>query len=129
MKKIVLIAAAVFALISCGHSNNPVVKVDGGLVQGVQEEDVIVYKGVPFAAPPVGDLRGKELQPVQPWEGVLKADTFRAAALQSAKDPNDPIWYREFYKDAEPEYSEDCMYLNIWAPAAAVGKTSSKAPV
>lgn len=130
MKKTFLLAfAAVSVLLSCGKNENRPVKVDGGLVQGVQEEDVIIYRGVPFAAPPVGELHGKELQPVQPWEGVLKADTFRAAAMQSAKDPNDPIWYREFYEDAEPEYSEDCMYLNIWAPAAGVGKAEAKAPV
>ena len=130
MKKTFLLAlAAVSVLLSCGKNENRPVKVDGGLVQGVQEEDVVIYKGIPFAAPPVGELHGKELQPVQPWEGVLKADTFRAAAMQSAKDPNDPIWYREFYEDAEPEYSEDCMYLNVWAPAAGIGKAEAKAPV
>ena len=126
---LVILAAGAFMAISCGNGSNPVVKVDGGQVRGVQEEDVIIYKGIPFAAPPVGELRGKELQPVQPWEGVLEADTFRAAAMQSAKDPNDPIYYREFYADGEPEYSEDCMYLNVWAPAAAVGRPDSKTPV
>ena len=128
MRKILLAALAVLA-VSCGKDPNPVVKVDGGSVQGILEEDVLIYKGIPFAAPPVGELFGKDLQPVQPWEGVLKADTFRAAAMQSAKDPDDPIYYREFFADGEPQYSDDCMYLNIWAPAAAVGKANCKIPV
>lgn len=125
----ILVLAAASVVISCGKAVNEPVKVDGGLVQGILEEDVIVYKGIPFAAPPVGELRSKELQPVQPWEGVLEADEFRAAAFQSAKDPNDPIYYREFFADGEPEYSDDCMYLNIWAPAAGVGNHEAKAPV
>lgn len=117
------------ALFSCQDGINQPVKVDGGLVRGVLDDDVLVYKGIPFAAPPVGELHGKELQPVQPWEGVLEADSFRAAAVQSPKDPEDPIWYKEFFADGEPEYSEDCMYLNIWAPAASVGHPADKIPV
>ncbi|MBQ9410582.1 MAG: carboxylesterase/lipase family protein [Bacteroidales bacterium] len=131
MKRIIFIALASFAalLLSCQNNSNPVVKVEGGSVRGVLQEDVIIYRGIPFAAPPVGELQGKPLQDVQPWEGVLEADTFRAAAMQDAKDPNDPIYYREFFADGEPEYSEDCMYLNIWAPAGVVGKTDAKTPV
>ena len=124
-----LLAASATLLVSCANDPNPVVKVDGGSLQGVLEGDVLIYKGIPFAAPPVGELRGKVLQAVQPWEGVLKADAFRAAAAQAVKTADDPIWYKEFYADGQPEYSEDCMYLNVWAPAGAVGNAGSKAPV
>ena len=126
---LLLAFACVSVILSCGKEENPPVKVDGGLVRGVQEESVIIYKGIPFAAPPVGELRGKELQSVQPWEGVLEANTFRAAAVQAPKDPSDPFWYKEFFSDGDPEYSEDCMYLNIWAPAAGIGHPAAKAPV
>ena len=51
------------------------VKVDGGLVQGVAEGGLAVYRGIPFAAPPIGDLRWKAPQPVVAWSGVRKADT------------------------------------------------------
>lgn len=112
------------------RSGNPVVSVEGGRLQGVKEgDDVLVYKGVPFAAPPVGELKGKPLQGVQPWEGVLIADKFRAAAMQPPFPKDDPLYYREFYTQGDPEYSEDCMYLNIWAPATAPGNTLAKAPV
>lgn len=111
------------------RSGNPVVSVDGGRLQGVREDDVIIYKGVPFAAPPVGPLRGKPLQPVQPWKGILQADNFRAAEFQQAFSPDDPLYYREFYAEGEPEFSEDCMYLNIWTPASAAGNTEGGLPV
>ena len=112
------------------RSGNPVISTEGGRLQGVREgEDVLVYKGVPFAAPPVGELRGKPLQKVQPWEGILHADKFRAAAMQPPFPKDDPLYYREFYTQGDPEYSEDCMYLNIWAPAAVAGNSLAKAPV
>ena len=126
---LVTLAAGAFMVVSCEKSSNPVVKVEGGSVQGILESDVIIYQGIPFAAPPVGELFGKDLQPVQPWEGVLRAESFRAAAVQAPKDPSEPIYYKEFFADGEPEYSDDCMYLNIWAPAAVIGKPDSKTPV
>ena len=106
MKRLFLfvMAACATLLVSCANDPNPVVKVDGGSVQGILEDDVLIYKGIPFAAPPVGELRGKLLQPVQPWEGVLEADAFRAAAAQAVKTADDPIWYKEFYADGQPEY-------------------------
>ncbi len=107
------------------YTGRPVVKTDGGRLIGEKlKDDVLVYKGVPFAAPPVGELRDKPLQPVQPWEGVKVADRFPAAAMQTPIDHNDPLYYREFYAEGDPVYSDDCMYLNIWAPAK-----SEKAPV
>lgn len=112
------------------RSGNPVLSIDGGRLQGVKEgDDVLVYKGVPFAAPPVGELRGQPLQGVQPWEGILVADKFRAAAVQAPFPKDDPLYYREFYAEGDPEYSEDCMYVNVWTPASAAGNTLAKLPV
>ena len=105
----------------------PVVKVEGGKVAGMPlKGGQIVYKGVPFAAPPVGELRDKPLQPVGGWEGVKMCNRFPAAASQSPVSPDDPLYYREFYTEGDPVYSDDCMYLNIWTP---VPGTVEKAPV
>ena len=73
---------------SCDHSN-PVLTIEGGQVIGVKTptKGIIAYKGIPFAAPPVGDLRWKEPQPVIPWKGVKLADSFGSAAMQVTWDP------------------------------------------
>jgi para-nitrobenzyl esterase len=73
-----------------------------GLVQGVVEKDLTIYKGIPFAAPPVGDLRWRAPQPAAKWNGVREAVTF-------GPDP--------FQGDGKGHVSEDCLYLNIWTPA------------
>ena len=126
MKKLLLFAA--FALLLCACSEkNPVLQIEGGQVQGVVTDapGVIVYRGIPFAAPPVGDLRWREPQPVIPWDGVRIADTFSAPAVQANHGPGQ--WTPEFFYDGDPEFSEDCLYLNVWTPAA--GKPSKKLPV
>lgn len=80
------------------------VKIETGLLQGVAEGDLTVYRGVPFAAPPVGDLRWRAPQPAVAWEGVRLADKFG----------NDP-----YQGDGKGTVGEDCLYLNIWTPAKA----------
>ena len=119
-----LVTAA--ALVGC-HPANPVLDIEGGKVQGVESsvKGVYIYKGIPFAAPPVGDLRWKEPQPVVPWEGVKVADTFGPGAMQAKHDSSNP-WTSEFYWE-DPEFSEDCLYLNVWTPAP--GKPGKKLPV
>ncbi|WP_373524593.1 carboxylesterase/lipase family protein [Aquiflexum sp.] len=78
-----------------------------GLLKGVIENEIEVFKGIPFAASPVGDLRWKAPLPPEIWNGVRIADTFSPICLQSGMYPkNSP---RE-------EMSEDCLYLNIWKP-------------
>lgn len=86
-------------------------KTSHGLVEGVLIEDgkVKVFKGIPFAAPPVGPLRWRAPQPVEPWTGVRKATEFGARCMQT------PIFGDMVFKDAGQ--SEDCLYLNVWAPA------------
>ena len=126
MKRILLLCAAALCMAACAEKN-PVLSIEGGQVQGVPTETkgVTVYKGIPFAAPPVGDLRWKEPQPVVPWEGVKVADTFSAPAWQTKHTPGG--YTDEFFYDGDPEFSEDCLYLNVWTPAA--GKPGKKLPV
>lgn len=114
-------------LTSCQESN-PVLNIEGGQVVGVQTptKGIISYKGIPFAAPPVGDLRWKEPQPVMPWEGVKVADSYGAAAMQVAWDP-ESFYGREWRASGTVPFSEDCLYLNIWTPAA--GQQGKKLPV
>jgi para-nitrobenzyl esterase len=103
-----------------------VVKTKAGLVSGSlnSKGDVRIFKGVPFAAPPVGEWRWKEPQPVQPWKGVLKCDQFPPSAIQPKPVPF-LMWTEEFITPPEP-LSEDCLYLNIWSPAKT---TREKLPV
>ncbi len=115
------------ALASCSDTN-PVLTIAGGQVIGVQTptKGVIAYKGIPFAAPPTGDLRWKEPQPVIPWEGIKKADTYGDAASQTTWDP-ESFYGREWRASGSVPFTEDCLYLNLWTPAA--GETGKKLPV
>jgi len=115
-------------LAACDSNPNPVLTIEGGMVQGIKTvtESVIVYKGIPYAAPPVGNLRWREPQPVQPWDGVKIADTFGPAAVQNDQTPGS-FYHKEFFAAGDPERSEDCLYLNIWTPAA--GNPNKELPV
>ena len=107
---------------------NPALTIEGGKVIGVQTatKGIIAYKGIPFAAPPVGNLRWKEPQPVVPWEGVKAADKYGAAAEQVTWDPKS-FYGKEWRASGSVPFNEDCLYLNIWTPAA--GQTNKKLPV
>ncbi len=111
-----------------GFIEKYVVPVTGGLVQGVDSDTkgVTVYRGIPYAAPPVAENRWKAPQPVIPWEGVRVCDSFSAAAVQP-KHGTFGLYEKEFYADGDPEFSEDCLYLNVWTPAP--GKENAKLPV
>lgn len=119
-----------FLFLAACTAKLPVVKVEGGLLQGVPSEDpsVIVFKGIPYAAPPVGELRLQPPQDVIPWEGVRECSAFSAIAPQPGNAPG-TFYGEEFYWMPQPEQSEDCLYLNIWAPAKAVGKKGAALPV
>jgi para-nitrobenzyl esterase len=116
-------AAVAIALLAGGAvvaaaQTTPPVKTDTGPVTGVIAGDVAAYKGIPFAAPPVGDLRWKAPQPVKPWTAVLAADHYAADCMQ-----------KPFGGDAAPlgtPPAEDCLYLNVWTPAA---RSAAKLPV
>ena len=99
------------------------VSAESGRLKGAYNSDhsVLMFKGVPFAAPPVGDLRWKAPQPAKRWDGVRAADKFGPACMQT--DVFGDIL--QFMRDAQP--GEDCLNLTIWLPASA--KPKSKLPV
>ena len=86
------------------------VKVAGGEVKGSVSDGVSSFKGIPFAAPPVAELRWKAPQPVKPWSGVLKAYSFAPACMQPLDGPRFTLYPTE-------KVSEDCLYLNVWTAA------------
>ena len=131
MKSIVKLSAlAVIALLfaSCEEDVTPTLSIDGGKVKGVEVNNSVVYKGIPYAAAPVGDLRWKNPQNVQPWEGVLVADHFGPAAIQNLHSPEDNWYGKEFYA-AGTEMSEDCLYLNVYTPKGASAHPEKRLPV
>jgi para-nitrobenzyl esterase len=100
-----------------GNINIHSVFTESGSVSGIRGEDsaVMVFKGVPFAAPPVGELRWKPPVPCAKWESVRKCDHFAPSAMQAKPVPF-AMWSKEFMAPEEP-LSEDCLYLNIWTAA------------
>lgn len=127
-KNFLTLIAAASLLMGCGSSSDPtIVSVEGGKVQGVETEipGVYVYKGIPYAAAPVGDLRWKAPQPVTPWKGVKVADSYGPGAYQAPHTSENP-WTSEFYMN-DPQFSEDCLYLNVFTKAP--GQTDRKLPV
>lgn len=121
---ILALAALIFA--ACTQSS-PILTIEGGQVQGVpgKKAGVTVFKGIPYAAPPIGDLRWKEPQPVIPWDGVRIADTYGHPGFQVTHYPGG--YTTEWGYGDEPAYSEDCLYLNVWTKAP--GQTDKKLPV
>jgi para-nitrobenzyl esterase len=92
------------------------VKIDTGLVQGVAASgtgDVVVFRGIPYAAPPVGELRWRPPQPAKAWEGVRECAKFGAAAPQS----NSPLLSSFPGMTLGAQTNENCLYLNVWTPA------------
>jgi len=96
-----------FAAGSASAQQPAPVKVEDGLVQGTSEDGLTVYRGIPFAAPPVGDLRWRAPQPAAKWDGVRPATNFGSSPIQGSR--------------IGPKMSEDCLYLNVWTPAKSAG--------
>jgi para-nitrobenzyl esterase len=94
------------------------VRLDTGLVSGITTSGgVRVFKGIPFAAPPVGPLRWKAPQPVTAWDGVRKADQFSSVCVQPSGGRARVNVSVDLADSPKP--SEDCLYLNVWTAAAA----------
>lgn len=94
------------------------VRTANGTLEGTDESGVRAFRGIPFAQPPVGNLRWREPQPVKNWEGVRKAHTFGPRAMQL------PLFGDMGFRS--DGLSEDCLYLNVWTPAKTA---SDKLPV
>src|ERR1700678_3589098 len=125
---LVLILSLSFAAHSVPASavlNEPV-KVDGGMLRRTPGKDpsVTAFRGVPYAAPPIGNLRWRGPQASRSWTGVRHADKFGDVCMQNALKPGS-FYQVEFYESPEP-MSEDCLYLNLWTAASS---TAEKRPV
>lgn len=127
--KSIIIILLTFLLFACSDRSktfDEVVLTTEGQVKGIRDREngIVVFKGIPYAASPVGDLRWKTPQTHEKWEGVLECTTFGPAAMQP--DPNPFLmWTEEFIAPAE-KMSEDCLYLNIWSKATS---SEEKRPV
>ena len=102
-----------------------------GMVEGLPAADprITVFKGIPFAAPPVGNLRWAPPQEPAKWNGVRQCFKYLAAPIQPGPEENpreDDVYAKEWSVDTSLQLNEDCLYLNIWTPAK---KTDEKLPV
>ncbi|MVN23456.1 carboxylesterase/lipase family protein [Mucilaginibacter arboris] len=132
MKTIRFAASGFFAFVFLSftlfknNDNNPI-KTETGLISGLKSADgkVISYKGIPFAQPPVGELRWRVPQPAKPWTGVRKCESFGPDPYQPAPRAVS-MWSEEYFIPKGSVRSEDCLYLNVWRPVKA---SSKKLPV
>ena len=92
-----------------------------GAIKGVEENGISVFKGIPYAQPPVGPLRWRLPQEPLNHADTLDCTRFGAASLQADQTPGSFYW-KEFYQNGDPQRSEDCLYLNIWTPKADSGR-------
>ena len=103
-------------------------KTENGIVRGLPAADprITSFKGVPFAAPPVGENRWRAPQPAANWDGVRDCFEFAPISVQDQPAVGTDIYCREWHVDPDIPMGEDCLYLNIWTPAK---KTDEKLPV
>jgi len=116
-----LIASLILIILAAACGSTPLtrtVEVTGGTIEGLETDGIFSYKGIPFAAPPVGELRWKSPRPVLPWEGVKKTDAFAPGPMQDTAFGA--------VLGGPQQTSEDCLYLNVWTGAET---TEEKRPV
>ena len=97
--------------VQAAHAQISRARVTGGEVSGTAGNGMSIFKGIPFAAPPVGALRWKAPAPVRPWSGVKHADAFAHACMQAPNSQGNTA-----------PVSEDCLYLNVWTPAKSASE-------
>ena len=114
MKQLFIMIASILFAGEMFAQNAPLVNTNYGTLEGINQSGIKIFKGVPFAAAPVGNLRWKAPQPVQKWDGVRKADTFGPNPMQEKLFGD-----MDFGTD---KMSEDCLYLNIWTPAKTMNE-------
>ena len=129
MKKVLIFLSAL-VLFGCTakETKSPVLTIEGGQVQGVLADnvkDVFVFRGIPYAAPPINENRWKAPQPVQPWSGVYLAYRFGNPSYQHIQFKGG--YYTEWGYGDEAPFSEDCLYANVWTKKP--GDTNAKLPV
>ena len=96
---------------------DPIVQIDSGRLSATSGADgVTAFKGIPYAKPPIGDLRWRAPQPPEPWAGVRRADTFGPRCVQPSRRENSISYY------GPEQESEDCLFLNVWTAAAGAGE-------
>ena len=91
-----------------------------GALRGQVEDGIHVFRGVPFAQPPVGDLRWRRPQPLQPWSGVREALEFGPVSIQAERPAAGP--FAGIMGHSQELTSEDCLYLNVWTPGLDDGR-------
>jgi len=111
---VAVVAIIMSASCLCFAASAPQVKTHSGTVEGKDDGKVHAFLGIPYAAPPVGDLRWKEPQPLAKWSGVRKATAFGSHCMQG-NVYGDMVFH-------DPGASEDCLTLNIWVPKHVAGK-------
>lgn len=97
-------------------------KTENGWVRGIEAADprITVFKGIPFAAPPIGENRWRAPQPAADWEGIRDASRFAPISMQSIPGLGTDVYCKEWHVDPEIPMDEDCLYLNVWTSAKTV---------
>ena len=111
-----------FLVAAPAAAGEPVAKTDSGAVEGINRSGLNIFLGIPYAEPPVGDLRWREPQPVKPWSSVRAATKFAPSCQQDEAKPFGPYTAAFLISG---QRSEDCLYLNVWAQE----KGKAKRPV
>ncbi|MEP7129770.1 MAG: carboxylesterase family protein [Sphingomicrobium sp.] len=123
--KLLIALAALTSAAPIQAAHAPIVTIDSGQIEGVTQPgspSLSIFRGIPFAAPPLGALRWREPRPIAPWPGIRQATQFAPRCMQQ------PLFSDMMFRS--PAISEDCLYLNVWSPARlATTKATAKAPV
>lgn len=116
----ILLARLAVLFLAGTASAAPVAQTRSGAVEGIAQGRAEAYLGIPYAAPPVGDLRWRSPRPIQAWKGVRPAQAFGHSCWQAVAAQGFGPWTHEYVTSGD--ISEDCLFLNVWTPAGAKGK-------